>query len=1359
MSQRHKINQASIEFNFNRISDAETFESRAGQWVIQQLLPVIESVFDDVCSPQQTLIINTLTLDLGEFNSKTFYAQVPEKLKQQLRERLRLQLHMAIRSQEAQHTDDLKCGSKQTAATPDKTTLISPRVQRWNMLWQFLSTGVLPWSVSPNPSLEALGLSAALSEHTAQLINALSKAHQPETVLRRVVEQFPAASIADLFRALTPGHQWLMMSFLLTHPKSSARELTPLLAQAWYVRFAQLFTRHDLSSLSTLWEKIIPSFAPQLIKALYQRHTDSQLPWDLVRHLNENERLLLLSVLTPQEYPFLSAILRAPDLWQLQHRPDNHSYVDTVSHTAKRADPIARLPHSQLQQHLWHFTLHFLLVDRGSTFNRQSYMSGLIIRMANAHNQSADTLTASLISALESTAIDSTLRMQLLGLLHTLQPVIDSKAHSRHAASESPVVHHPVAENRLPYLNELTIALCSGEEDTLLQYWPNVLPPFAALLRWCGQLDNVRRHWSESYSDNTLMALVKVLVSQAARFISTLLVEKRLFIRHNTAVLTERTVGIRLWKLTFDFLIAENNGAFNKQSYLDYLIQQLASSRNIGYSELLENLRDDATIAGDYSQFGVTIRAMMHDLSRSSRTKNAAKNGENALSHVPSSCLKNLSSAQLADLEKIIVTLQNANQNQWNQYIHQWLRDYAQPLPLIIRDLGSSSSVLTRWIAHFDDLALLSITAIVNPQAKETVHGIINEQGRITEAARCISSPFRSIHTRNALWELTLHYLLSRRGSEFNQYQYLLSITGQLSARYQIKTEVLIVQWLNLSDRGFLWRQQLIDLVAHHQQTPVTSPLLLAEIQSRPDAPVLDEQQRALLHRYVTVNASMMATQLQTWTPPQLARLVRTLQPQRPEHIIALVPLLLAIVHHFKLAPHWFYVLLFSRDCPATPEQWLQQLLRQIAKHHTSSEQAYYPQFQQFVLGSRDLVHNQTQRQQWLDRILPKEDLQARLQQWLEGKSPAPEAALLHRAQQNSLRQWLCGTLANPRYLQRWVQTLSPETHQALLFPSLTHAAIALLALRHAFCRLFATQQQGELLFWQTLYRQHWLKGLAMTGSQLMQHVLIELHQLWRTHTSQSTTSYDAPVSELTNRLLPWVSSSSLQKTLTQVASQRRANRPDRQRWVAQLNRQFPEIKQLIEAIEMPEMDVNKSAGIPWNDKQDETEPSGDPVTIHNAGLVIASTYIPILFQRLALTSGHKFADTEAQHQALFCLQWMTNGTNSAPEYQLLLNKVLCGIEPSAPVPQQVPLPNGAETVIDGLLTAIISHWRVLGNTSISGLQSTFIQREGLLTFTPKHWQLNIVPSAFDMLLDQLPWSFQTIKYPWMDKPLFVSWR
>ncbi|MBN3262246.1 contractile injection system tape measure protein [Pectobacterium brasiliense] len=1389
MSQLHKINQANIEFDFTEFADAETFESRAAQWVIQQLLPVIETVFDEVCPEHQTLIIDTLTLDLGEFSPKTFYAQAPEKLKHELQDQLRSQLRIATQPHAEPWAADAIPENKPTAPESHNMVVLSQQQQRWNVLWKFLSTGILPWSVPSEHSLEALDLSNVLTEHAAQLISALNNTSQPEHILRRVIEQFPITSIAALFQSLTPVHQWEMMSLLLAHPKSYIGELTGRLAQAWYTRFTQLLAQHHLIPLRTDWEKIIHQFAPQLIKALYQRHTDSQLPWNLVRDLNENERLLLLSVLTPQEYPFLTAILRAPEWWQMKNQPDSHRRMDHATQPVNQRELITALPQSQLHQHLWLFTLHYLLIDRGSVFNRQSYMSGLIVQMANSQNQTTDALLTSLISALNSTTIDSALRAQLLDLLHTIQTVIASpsflKAQSKPETAEIFLPSAAINEIRpedasqlinyahLRHINELVIALCSGQENQLMQYWPNDLPLFAALLRWCGQLDYVRRHWSETYSDRTLLALVDVLEPLATPCIRLLVVEKRLFTPHKPATATERTTSSSLWRFTFAFLIVERGGAFNQKSYLRYLIQQMAARRNVSYADLLEDMLNNVANAGDISLSGVTMRNVLEDLALASRPeKPGHRDGQYPVlfqSSLSLSLISSLSLAQVADIEKIIATLQSANQTQWSSHINQWLYDYGKQLPLIIRDLGFSPAVLKRWVTHFDDVALFTITAIINPHAKETVHRAIDESQTIRTAVRHASSPLNSTNTRNALWELTLHYLMSRRGSEFNQYQYLLNITEQLSARYQIKTEVLIHEWLSLSDNGFLWRQQLIDLIEHHKHPPVTAPHLLANIQSAANASVLSQQQRTFLQHYAALNASAMATQLQTWNITQLARLVRIMQPQLSERVMTLLPLLLSIVNQCKLAPHWFYQLLLSRDCPATPEQWFQRLLRQINKHSPSPSQTHYHRLQQLVFSSNDIHQNLAERKRWLYRITPEDNVLDELQLWFEGKAPAPEQALLiglsHR-DSPYLLQWLHRALANPRYLQRWLGDLPPETHQALLFPTLTSTAIALLALRHAFCQLFESQKQGEHLFWQTLYRQHWLKGIAMGSSQLLHDLLIELNQLWVAQAYQGKTSYDTSVAGFITRLLPLLSSSSLHNTLVieeqglaHIKSQSEPRQPDKDLWTAQLNHHQPEIKQLIDAIAIPNKDMKKSMGIPWKKPQDDAEASSESVIIYNAGLVIAATYIPMLFQRLALTDGHKFVDIQAQHQALFCLQWMTNHTDSAPEYQLLLNKVLCGIAPSSPIPQQVPLPDGGETVIDGLLMAIIAHWKALGNTSISGLQSTFIQREGLLTFTPKHWQLNIIPGTFDMLLDQLPWSFQTIKYPWMDKPLFVSWR
>ncbi|WP_455811033.1 contractile injection system tape measure protein [Pseudomonas graminis] len=1367
MNQRHKINHASLEFDFTGFADAETFELRAAQWVVQQFLPVMEAIFDEECPEQQTLVIDTLTLDLGELSAKSFYRQAPEKLKHILQATLRSQLHIARQAHQVTPSSE-----------PRSVQVLDQQQQRWNVLWQFLSTGALPWSVSGKQPLESLGLSEMLTGHSARLINALNTTSRPEQILRRIVEQFPVGHIAALFPLLAPAQQWEIMSLLLAHPERCQGDLTDRLALAWLTRFTQLFAQHNLAPLRPDWEKLIHQFAPQLIKALYDRHTDSQLPACLVHDLTEAERLLLLSVLTPQEYPFLSAILRVPDWWQARSPAELTTRNVHATQALSPEKSVALLPATQLHPHLWLFTLQYLLNDRGSAFNRQSYMAGLVVRMANSQNQKADTLLASLIATLNSTTIDSTLRGQLLQLLHAIAPVIASPAFLNAADKQE------IADTRLPattpagasseqenlfsrtvplrHINELVMALCSGEEHQLMRYWPPHSSPFAALLRWCGQLEYVRRHWCETYSDNTLFALAGVLEPLATPLIRVLIVQHRLFASQN-ATSTDRKTVMSLWQFTFAFLIVERGGAFDAKSYLRYLIRQMASWRNISYLHQLEALSKNVAHTGDFSLSGVTLSHLLQELAPSRLPEKSVQPDEPSPAFfrlsLSTSLIGGLSLAQLADIEDIITTLQSASQTQWNTHIHHWQRDHGKRLPLLIVSLGRSLSVLTRWVTHFDDPALFTLAAIVNSHAAETVRTVIRETGTIGAAISHASNPPDTSNTRNALWELTLHYLISRRGSEFNQYQYLLNITEQLSSRYQIGVEVFIHEWLSLSDSGFLWRQQLINLVEHHQRPPATAPQLLTAIQSDVHVLAISQQQHALLQHYAAINASAIATQLQTWNTPQLARLVHIMQPQLSERMIALLPLLLAIVHQFTLALHWFYPLLFSHQCPATPEQWLQQLLRQINRHPASPDRTHYQQLQQLVLSSNDIHQHPAERRRWLDSLLPEDALREALQQWFAGKAPAPAQGLLTGLTQHSLLPWLQRTLADPRHMQRWLEEVSAETHQAILFPTLTSAALALLALRQAFCQLFASPKQGEYLFWQTLYRQHWLKGIAMTGDRFMQDVLIELTPLWRTHTHQDKASDDASVAGLIGRLLPLISSTSQRKTLIHIASQGEQKPPAKAPWVAHLNHQQPDIKQLIETLDMTDKDVKKSAGIPWEKPQDNADVSAEPITVYNAGLVIAAPYIPMLFQKLALTDGGKFVDPQAQLQALFCLQWMTNHTNSAPEYQLLLNKVLCGVAPSTAIPQQVALPEGAETLIEGLLTAIITHWRVLGKTSINGLQTTFIQREGMLTFTPNHWQLNVIPATFDMLLAQLPWSFQTIKYPWMDIPLFVSWR
>lgn len=162
---------------------------------------------------------------------------------------------------------------------------------------------------------------------------------------------------------------------------------------------------------------------------------------------------------------------------------------------------------------------------------------------------------------------------------------------------------------------------------------------------------------------------------------------------------------------------------------------------------------------------------------------------------------------------------------------------------------------------------------------------------------------------------------------------------------------------------------------------------------------------------------------------------------------------------------------------------------------------------------------------------------------------------------------------------------------------------------------------------------------------------------------------------------------------------------------------------------------------------------------IRNAGMVIIATYAQRLFSIFELTKDGQFINEEAAQRAVHLLQYAITGATTTPEYQLGLNKLLCGIHGGQPIARGIDISDKEKDTIEQMLNGVIAHWKALGKTSIAGLRQTFLQREGHLYFEEEAWHLKIPTSTFDMLLDRLPWSFAMIKFPWMEHPLHVTWR
>jgi hypothetical protein len=159
-----------------------------------------------------------------------------------------------------------------------------------------------------------------------------------------------------------------------------------------------------------------------------------------------------------------------------------------------------------------------------------------------------------------------------------------------------------------------------------------------------------------------------------------------------------------------------------------------------------------------------------------------------------------------------------------------------------------------------------------------------------------------------------------------------------------------------------------------------------------------------------------------------------------------------------------------------------------------------------------------------------------------------------------------------------------------------------------------------------------------------------------------------------------------------------------------------------------------------------------------NSGIVILHPFLPALFGELGLVAERRFLNERATHRAVLLLHYLATGETNAPEFALVLQKILCGLPPETPVPARLEPTEKEKEECRGVLEAVAEHWSPLNRTSMEGLQTTFLQREGRLKPQDSGWALRIEKKTVDILLDKLPWGISLVRLPWMEEILSVEW-
>jgi hypothetical protein len=173
------------------------------------------------------------------------------------------------------------------------------------------------------------------------------------------------------------------------------------------------------------------------------------------------------------------------------------------------------------------------------------------------------------------------------------------------------------------------------------------------------------------------------------------------------------------------------------------------------------------------------------------------------------------------------------------------------------------------------------------------------------------------------------------------------------------------------------------------------------------------------------------------------------------------------------------------------------------------------------------------------------------------------------------------------------------------------------------------------------------------------------------------------------------------------------------------------------------------------NKKPDDDE---DTLYVNNSGIVLLHYFLKSFFEALKLYADGKFVNDKAHQRAVLLLHHLATGESEAAEFDLSLQKILCGYPMEKTLPASIKLTKKEVEESGKLLTTIIDYWEPLKNTSIDGFRDTFLKREGRLIAKENSWLLTVEQKTVDILLGKLPWGFSTIRLPWMEHILNVDW-
>lgn len=954
-------------------------------------------------------------------------------------------------------------------------------------------------------------------------------------------------------------------------------------------------------------------------------------------------------------------------------------------------------------------------------------------------------------------------------------------------------------------------------DDAARRAWAGALawdgPWLSGRAMQLGQAARVRRHMALHFGDELLLGLVELLVGQEHEFVRSVVRQADLWGRSMDPPVPQEQMRVRLWEFTLAYLLVEQGSEFNRRSYLARVVMQSARQSGLAYAELLQTLLS-ALAQGEggsslrRDMLGV-LQALLQDHATQADTHAAAAGDAASRRLIAASDAESQDALAWLGRMKLRAEwtlrgdedLDAAGRQAWERLLAMepaWLR-------ALVQHWGREESVRQRMAHRFGHALLLEITGLVVPTEREFIASVVANPAWL---ARAMDPPLPALQLQPRLWEFTLAYLFAQRGSEFNRRTYLAELLQRSATQHGMDyAHLLDVLMRTLAAQGTVagLQRQMLTLLselhgalsrdvqaapAGHAQPGSERWKVLALPQLRfawrsgwaggdPASSEVAQAWQELARHDAAWLAHELRRQLQS--PAACARAADSLAAAQLGEAGDL------------LAPG---AGAFAAELAQQAAGWNAQGTPAGRLSHAGPAAAWRSVWEftlHYLASERGTEFN---RRSYMESVLRKMarangiGYAALLRLLVAGLQAAPAASAVHahmlalasgllsscegRAQpaeeqepdRNSLAGFLAGSQPiDPAQADAWLAQAEAALHAGLRNPNVRELEEALQHVQavERLVRLLPARLITRVVFQLRRTEHHAVVAaadlLAMAWSVALPLPASRLQELkWRfilQYLFVEGRRFDAAV--FARRMAEWFAA-----TLRMPA-----RGPWRQALAAEVAMQRGSGGQVLgremaTALAMPTVQAasHKPPGAARKEPaQAVAAQAEEPIYVANAGMVLAEPFVPHLFSRCGLVEDNRFKDTICAARGVHLLQALVMGPGEWDEHELVLNKLLCGLQPADALAWSGPLePREIETV-NSLLGAMLQQWKALGGTTPEGLRETFLRREGRLLRKPDQWQLLVEPGPFDMLVDQLPWGISMLKYPWMERMLHVQWR